>query len=228
MNTLKPSFSIKALASTLLIAAGLMASSLAQAQQSQRGAGWEMGVGAVYQDATTIDFDGGTTADLHADWGFALAFGYRFNPRLELQFALDWATVNYDANLVRATGAASRVSGDYESITPRVDLHFNFLDRPLTPYVLGGIGYSWIDTNIPNGRPQTGCWWDPWYGNICSTVQPTKEIDGFTYRLGLGVRWDIGYAMSLRLGLDRNWVDLGSASNDPYVDQAQVGLVWRY
>ncbi len=228
MNIKKSSIS---LVSALLAAAGFMVSSLAHAQgATSRQPGWEVGFDAIYQDATTLEFDGGSSADLSSDWGLALTFGYRFNPRLELQFAFDWATVGYDANIVRQNGSVIRATGgDYESFTPRAELHFNFLDRPFTPYVTGGIGYSWVDTNIPSGRPQTGCWWDPWYGYICSSVQPTKSVDGFTYRVGAGVRWDVSDSISLRLGLDRNWLDFGdNTSGSPYLDQARIGFAYRY
>ena len=40
-----------------------------------------------------------------------------------------------------------------------------------TPYVTGGIGYAFIDTNIPDSPPQTACWWDPWWGYVCDTFQ---------------------------------------------------------
>ncbi len=218
------------LAGAFLAAAGFMAATSAHAQgNNSRQPGWEVGLDVIYQDATTLDFDGGSTADLKTDYGLALTFGYRMSPRLELQFALDWARVDYDANLVRQNGSVLKATGgDYESFTPRADLNFNFLDQALTPYVAGGIGYSWVDTNLPSGLPQTGCWWDPWYGYVCTTVQPTKTVDGLVYRVGAGVRWDISDTTTLRFGLNRNWMDFGDYASSPYLDQAQIGFAYRY
>ena len=34
-------------------------------------------------------------------------------------------------------------------------MNFNFLEGDLTPYVTGGVGWSFIDTNIPDAPPQT-------------------------------------------------------------------------
>jgi uncharacterized membrane-anchored protein len=78
------------------IAAGALAlSTFASAQSSDREPGWEVGLDVVYQDAATASFDGGTKISLDDDLGMSFTFGYRFNPHMELQFALDWADVDY-------------------------------------------------------------------------------------------------------------------------------------
>ena len=140
---------------------------------------------------------------------------------------LDWASVDYDARLVTGTGSIVRTSGSYEAFTPRVNFQVNLLDRPITPYVMAGIGYGFVDTNIPNGRPQTGCWWDPWYGYICSTVQPTKTVDGFTYQAGAGLRLDAGYNFSVRLAYEVHWMEFGHGGT-PSLDQFKLGFSYRY
>jgi opacity protein-like surface antigen len=145
-----------------------------------------------------------------------------------MHFALDWADVDYRATLQRQNSSPTIASGTMESFTPRVDLHLNILDRPITPYVMAGVGYSYIDTNIPNGRPQTGCWWDPWYGYICTTYQSTKTTESFTYEGGVGLRFDFGSSGTLRVSYERHWLDLSNASGEAFVDQAKLGFVFRY
>lgn len=221
---------------TLSIAAGaaaLMLSGLAQAQS--RGPGWEFGADILYQLGQDIEFNGGSTAELEDDWGLTFNFGYRFDSRLEVQFALDWSDVDYDATLQRTTNttpplplAPVGVSGSYEAFTPRVSVHYNFSDGPIAPYVKGGIGYSFIDTNIPDGRPSNVCWWDPWWGYVCGTVQDTRSVDGFTYDIGLGVRWDFSPGYSLRAAYEKHWIDLSEANGTPDLDQIKLGIVYRY
>jgi opacity protein-like surface antigen len=206
--------------------AGLTLSAFAYAE-SDREAGWEGGIDIVYQAATTINFNGGSKASLDDDLGFSITFGYRISPRLETQFALDWSSVDYGVTLVTGTGGTLRGSGSYEAFTPRFNLVLNILNQPFTPFAMAGVGYAFIDTNIPNGRPSTGCWWDPWYGYLCTTVTPTKSIDGLTYQAGFGLRWDVTESGTLRLGYERHWVDFGH-SGEPYVDQVKLGFVWRY
>jgi len=56
---------------------------------------------------------------------------------------------------------------------------------------LAGIGWTWIDTNIPDGPPVGGCWWDPWWGYVCTTTYPTKTKSAFSYQATLGVLGNI-------------------------------------
>lgn len=209
----------------LMYAAGLCLLS-AGANAQSRGEGWEFGADLLYQNSNDVDFDGGTTVAFDSDIGFSLWGGYRLSDKLEVQFGLDWTSVDYDASLQLDPTGSIGVSGDIEAFTPFVKGNFNFIDGPFTPYLSAGIGWSFIDTNIPNGRPQTGCWWDPWYGYICTTVQDTKTTDAFNYNVGLGVRWDLSTGYSLRLAYEKQWYDLEDATPD--FDLFRLGFVMRY
>src|SRR3954451_5790256 len=136
------------------------------AAYAERDTGWDFGGELLYQASQNVNFTGGSSADLEDDLGLALTFGYRFSSRLELTFGLDWNRIDYDFDVVSDLPGVSSFSGngDLESWTPRVGLNFNFLDKDLTPYVTAGVGWAFIDTNIPDSPPQTSCWWDPWYG----------------------------------------------------------------
>ena len=210
-----------------IAAAGLTLLLSATAQSANREAGWEAGFDVVYQDSRTFEFDGGSELDLDDDIGVSFTFGYRLNPHLELQFALDWSDLDYYATLVTENGSRLAGGGEMEYFTPRANLQWNLYSGSFTPFVMGGVGYSFIDTDIPTGRPQTGCWWDPWYGYMCTTVQPTKTTEEFTYQVGFGVRMDVSSSLSLRFALERHWIDIGTAAETPYVDQAKLGISFR-
>ena len=70
------------------IALGLLLCS--GAALADRQPGWDFGGELLYQFSQDISFDGGSNASLDDDIGIALTFGYRFSPRLELTFGLDW------------------------------------------------------------------------------------------------------------------------------------------
>ena len=220
---------MRAIFLSCLLAAGSVATAYAQ-NSATRGEGWEFNFDVIYQDSTDLSFDGGTTASLDDDFGFSIGGTYRFSDRLELGFGLDWQQVDYEANLQSATlpGLNIGVSGDLESFTPRAWLNFNLMQGPFTPYVTGGIGWAFIDTNIPNSRVQVGCWWDPWYGQICTPYQSTKSVDDFVYQLGAGVRWDVSPGYSLRLAYEKHWFDYGNATSTPDFDQFKLSFVMRY
>jgi opacity protein-like surface antigen len=208
----------------LIVAACGPLASVSFAQDS----GWETSFDILYQQSKELHFNGGTTAKLGSDPGLALMLAYRFTAHFDAQFSIDWAHVDYKANLITSSHTSVNVDGSYHSLTPRVNVQFNLLDEPLTPFLMGGIGYGFTDTDIPKGRPETGCWWDPWYGYVCGTVQPSKSINGFAFQVGLGARWDIMDEISLRLALERHWYDLGSSIGTTYVDQAKLGFTYRF
>ncbi|HEU4624524.1 MAG TPA: outer membrane beta-barrel protein [Steroidobacteraceae bacterium] len=204
--------------------------SIGLAQSSTREPGGEFGIDVLYQLSNTTDFDGGSRIKMDDDIGASLNFGWRFNPKWELQFILDWAKTNYHGTLQSASfpGLSADVRGDMESFAFRINGIWNLLEGPLTPFVSAGIGYAWIDTNIPTGQVQVGCWWDPWWGQICTPYQPTKSVDSFTYQAGLGARWDITDYFTMRFTWEHQWFDISHASGTPGWDQVKVGAIWRY
>jgi opacity protein-like surface antigen len=210
-----------------IVIAGLLLSASVSAQNyGYRDHSWEVGLDTVYQNAATLEFKGGTTVDLDTDFGLSFYVAYNFSEHLQLQGALDWANVGYKAKIVTETGSTANANGSLQSFTPRLSAQYNFMERPITPFLVGGIGYSAINTNIPNGRPVTGCYYDPWFGYICGTTQNTRKVDGFAYDVGAGVRWDVTDYGSVRLAVERHWVDFGS-QGAPYVDQIKLGFSWR-
>ena len=212
------------------IAIILLGPAIAAAQDQVRAPGWDFGADVIYQLSGDAKFDGGSRLDFDDDLGLAISFGYRFNSKFELQFGLDWNTVNYHGVLQSASapGLSATVNGDMESFTPHMNAVFNFMDKALTPYIDAGIGWSFIDTNIPTGQVTVGCWWDPWWGQICTPYQNTLSTDQFTYQVGAGVRWDFRPESTLRFSYEKTWFDLNHASSTPSWDQIKLGFVYRY
>lgn len=207
----------------------LSSMTLVSVAQADRDAGWELGTDLIYQTGHDINFNGGSRAELDEDLGIAVTFGYRLNSRFELQFSLDWQSVDYDVSVQSdPPGLGFDARGELESITPRASFNFNFMEGDITPYVTGGVGYSFIDTNIPDSPPQTACWWDPWWGYVCDTFQSTRNVEEFTYQAGLGVRWDFNPGYTMRLAYEKHWLDLGEANSTPSFDQFKLGVVFRY
>lgn len=197
---------------------------------AERGPGWEAGAELIYQDAQPAAFEGGSSASLQTDYGWSLNATYRFNARFEVQFALDWQEIDYKATLRRQDlpNIALDVDGSLEAYTPRVAANYNFMDGPLTPYVTAAIGWTFVDTNIPDGLPQNFCWWDPWWGPVCAPYQSTRTFDDFVYDIGVGARWDISPGYSLRLAYERHWTDYDTATSVPDFDQVRLGIVMRF
>lgn len=199
---------------------------------AERGPGWDFGGEVLWQDAQNLDFEGGSSADIDDDLGLALTFAYRFNARLELLFALDWNQIDYDFEVIEDSALPGvqgfSGSGDLETWIPRVGLNFNLLETDLTPFITAGVGWAFIDTNIPDSPPYTSCWWDPWYGYWCGTFQSTRSVDELMYNAGVGARWDLGDSITLRLAYEKHWIEVDSASGTPDFDQVKFGISARY
>jgi opacity protein-like surface antigen len=215
---------------SVLLAVLLTPAAIAQ-NRGDREQTWEFLFDVNYQDSYGIDFEGGSTANTDSDVGFSLGANYHYSERLQLQFLFDWMRLDYDATIQSGDIPPKQsysVRGEMEAFTPRFNVVFNLLEGNITPYISGGIGWSFIDTNIPQGPPQTGCWWDPWWGYICTTYQNTRDTDEFAYQAGLGVRWEVNRGLSLRLGYEKQWVDAGTATSTPGFDVLRFGLGYRY
>ena len=79
---------------------------IGHAQDVVREAGGEFGFDVLYEFSKEIRFEGGSTIDRSDDVGVALSFGYRFNPKWELQFLIDWNDIDYRGTLQSASFAS--------------------------------------------------------------------------------------------------------------------------
>src|SRR5882672_88066 len=197
---------------------------------SMRDRGWEWGFDVMYLNSADWSFEGGSTVSTSSDEGVSLTFGYRFYPHLELQGAFDWQNTGYLATIVSGDVPplpSISLNGDYEAWTPRINFNYNILDRNITPYVTAGLGWSFIDTNVPSGQVSVGCWWDPWYGQICTAYRNTRSFDSLTYQAGIGLRWDFQRGYSLRLGYEKHWYDFSKGTGSADLDEIRFGFMIR-
>ncbi len=200
----------------------------ADAEAQNREGRWELGLAALYQLGADLDFDGGSTVDTGDDLGFTVEAGYNFTDRVAVNFGLQWAGVDYDANVVEDDGDLLGVSGSYDQFALFGNLVYYLTDGALAPYVGAGLGWTWVDTNVPDGAPVTGCWWDPWYGYICSTTYPTKTTDAFSYQATVGVRYELNDTTFLKLTYTSQWMDFSNATSTPRFDVIGLEIGWVF
>ena len=190
---------------------------------------WEFSLGTFYQLGTEVEAENGSTIDTSDDFGFTLGGGYNFSDRLATTFAFQWAGVGYDATGMDEDGDDFDIRGKYDSFTLSANLVLNLADGPFVPYVGAGIGWTWLDTNIPSGPPTTGCWWDPWWGYVCYSSYPTETTDAFSYQALLGIRYEFDNDRTfLRLGYTSQWMDFSSASGTPRFDVIVLDIGWMF
>jgi Outer membrane protein beta-barrel domain len=167
---------------------------------------WEFYADFRFLFGDTLNFNGGTQLRTNDDVGFGIGGGFNLNEHINLGFEWSYNNVTYNGTIASGSGqAAFPITGSASISRLAFTGAYNLLEGPLTPYVGGNLGYSYIDTNIPNGPPQTGCWWDPWFGYICSTWQSTHGTNAWIYGLDVGLRWDANRAFFIRGGYEYNW-----------------------
>lgn len=190
------------------LAAALLAPSVASAQGRSRAGSLEFILPVTYSPSTSFTGQGGSSAELNSDLGLGIGIGYNFNDHFQLGGLINWNTRSYNATLMDANGGTRNATGTLDSSTIALNAIYYFSRAGLTPFVSGAIGSTFIDTNIPNGAPTTGCWWDPWYGQICNTYTPTKTQTGVSYTAGVGVRAEVNRVLSLQGSYNRMRIDL--------------------
>ena len=154
----------------------------------------------------------GLKIDSETGWGFGIA--YNINKRFALGFDMNFVKPGYTATLVDEDDEVTTINHKLTISTGQFKGVWNILQGPLTPYVEGGLGWTYIDSNVASSPPITGCWWDPFWGYICNTFFNTYSDTSFSYSGGLGVRWEITPQIFLRGGYNYLKVDLGSSAGD--------------
>ena len=191
-----------------------------------RGGNWEFFMPLIYADSATINGQGGSSVDVNADWGFGFGFGYNFSDQLQLNGLFSWNSRSYDAKVIQDTGPDAGQTKRYSNYMDTSNLSVNgvyyFMKGEITPFISGGVGITYVDTNIQNGPASGSCWYDPWYGYVCSSYVPTKTENDISYNAGVGVRFDANQQSSLQAGYYKTWIDISKASGTPDFD------IWRF
>jgi len=209
------------------LAVALALPSAAHAQGAPREGSVEFILPLIYTSATSFNGQGGSSADLNANLGFGFGLGYNLNNHFQIGGLFNWSSRNYQATLVDTpSGTQRKATGYLESSTIGVNaVYFLMADSKFTPYLTAGLGSTFIDTNIPNGAPASGCWYDPWYGQVCSTYVPTKTQTAVSYTAGAGVRFDMTRSVSVQGSYNKVWFDYSNAN--PSLDAWRLDFVFR-
>ena len=212
------------------VACALLCASVATAQpwqeRSFRARDWEFVLQPTFTFGQELSVDGGSSLKIEDDFSLGFSVNYNFSEKVSLNTRFGWNSASYLARVRADTtgtpGAPSNLpnsSFDYYGIFDTggvtFDINYNLMARRATPFVNAGLGWRWIDTNIASGPPQTGCWWDPWWGYICTPVQQTFGTTRFAYNLGGGLRLDVNRMFFMRVGYNAQWLDLNNISNKP-------------
>jgi opacity protein-like surface antigen len=214
----------------LLLASLLLVPLAAQAQL--RTNQWEGYFFPTVTDSKNYTFEGGTSVRQDTGVGFGFGFAKNLNPNFNLGGELSWGSANYRATVQPGAnnnlGSAQNINGYIESYTVRFSGTYYVLQGNFSPFVTGGLGWTYIDTNIPNSLPQNYCWYYPWYGQVCGSYVSTAATTRFSYNAGAGVRYDFTREFFMRGWVNAQYVDFGGNYGGTRWTQGRVDFGFKF
>ncbi len=216
----------------LLIATVLLGVTTAGAQLREGKYEWYV----LYQNEGSFDtgWKPHPNIKLHFDstdmWG--LGFGFNPSDRLTADFEILWGSSWFEGTGPVDIGDASlgdiSLTQGADYFMGRLNAAFNLLaDRPLTPYVGGGIGWVNFSTTVPGAPPIYSCagyyyWW-------CGYSYPQYSETKFSYNLGAGLRWDApSGGFFVKLGYTWEWYSVSSFDTTPQRAGIYVNLGTKF
>ena len=197
------------------------------ANRGNNGAGsLEFNVPLNYMGSTTTNGDNGSSATTNAAFGLGFGMGYNFNDNFQINGQFSWSARNYKANVFNAgTAAIETYSNTLYSSTISVNAVYYFMSGDFTPFVSGGIGSTFLDSNVVDpGAGSGGCYYYPYYGYSCYT--PTKTSTNVSYNYGLGARMDVNRGFAIEGSWNQLIIDVANG-DDPKNDVWKVNFVFR-
>lgn len=198
--------------------------------QGNRAGTWEWSFAGIYQDSAGSGAAGGSSVDVDGQFGLGISFGYHLNNNFMIGADVEWLRPDYTAVLVNDLDPTdvTVINHELSQFNGRIKGTFHFTDGPLTPYVEAGFGWTYIDSNVADGPPITGCWWHPWWGYVCSNYYSTFSSTEFSYGGALGLRYQLVGGTVLKLSVNHYVLDAGSGKPDPELNAARLEIAWGF
>jgi len=195
--------------------------------RGNNGAGrMEFSVPIAYTGSSTINGDNGSKADVNAAFNMGFGMGYNFTDNFQLNGTFSWSQRNYSATV---TGTCPVTGCSYNNTLYTTSLQVNavyyFMAGDFTPFVQGGFGTTYVDSNIPDGTSSSGCYWDPYWGYVCGTYQDTKTSSNISYSGGLGLRYDVNRQFAVQGSYNKFYID--GAHSNPDFDIVRFDFIFR-
>jgi opacity protein-like surface antigen len=199
-----------------------------RSKHGSRDGRFEASVILAMQSGVDKSSENGSSLDVDSSTGWGISVGWNWTAKLNLQYRLLVNKPKYLAIVIPEDPDQPVLPVDHKmsKLSHQLNFTYNFLDGNITPYLAGGIGWTKIDSNVPNGSVSGGCWWDPWWGYVCWSDWKTYTASKFTYNLGAGVRWDINNFVYSKAAYTREFLDVKSGSLDFDTITLEVGLMF--
>jgi opacity protein-like surface antigen len=212
----------------LLIALCAFSTTASAQRGSDRAGTWEVGFNLADMSSEQITGAGGSGLSVDNDLGYGFSVNYNLTNRLAVGGDLTYSSPDYQATrVVDGTNLIDRINASLDVATIHLKGTFYFTEGALAPYIEAGAGWTRVDSNIADGPPTNGCWWDPWWGYVCTSFYDTYTETRTSYSYGVGLRWELADEFVIRgsYGLLDVDTERGEAAS---LDVARVEFAWRF
>lgn len=197
--------------------------------QTERAGNWEAGFHVAAYSSLSLSGFRGAAMEVESSLAYGFSGAYNFTDRIAVGMDATWRSPDYRATFAPdGPGAFSVLNATMDVARIQFKGIYYFLDSNVTPFVEAGYGWTRIDSNIIEGPPITGCWWDPWWGFICQTSYNTYAETEPTWGGAFGIRWDTRGDIALRGSIGSLTLDRGRGVDNSSVDTMQLEVVWRF
>lgn len=197
------------------------------AAATDRGRSWEATVQLIGTSSESSRGEEGSGVDFDSATGFAFGVAYNFSPRLALGFDASFVEPKYDATFNTDEDGLVTLRHKASVFNGHLNGTWNILPGSFTPYLQLGVGWTHVDSNVADGPPVTGCWWDPWWGYVCADFFSTYQDTRFSWGAGAGLRWEMGDRIFFKGSVNRVEIDGGKNGVDPHFDMWKLEVGWR-
>jgi opacity protein-like surface antigen len=200
-----------------------------QSQAGSRDGRWEGSVILAYQTGIDESYEGGSELSVDSGMGWGLSVAWNWTDKWNLSYRYLSTSPKYEALVVPEEGspeAPRTIEHDMSKSTHQFNVTYNFSRRAFTPFVVAGVGWTKLDSNVPSAPPGVGCWWDPWWGYICVADWKTYDTSQFTYNLGAGMRWDINNMLFTKASYVREFLSAENGSINLDTAVLELGLMF--
>ena len=212
---------------TFIVVTALILTSSAVAQTS-RDDKWEGTLQLLGTSAESSNGEMGSSIDVDSAVGLGFGFAYNFNEHFAIGFDGSWVKPNYTAVFNTEEDGLQTLRHKMTVFNGQINGTWNILSGPFTPYLQAGLGWTYIDSNVTDGPPVTGCWWDPWWGYICSGFYNTYSTTEFSWGAEAGLRYEFNNDMFIKGGYAHVDIDGGNNSADPSLNMWRLHVGWKF
>jgi hypothetical protein len=200
------------------------------AQGSGRAQTWEFAVGGLYQDSESANGAGGSSFEMDSALGLAFNIGYNLTSKFSLSADFDFLEPDYTAILADENNPLNTqtIRHTLSQFIGRFKGTLNLMEGPFSPFVEVGAGWAFLDSNVADGPPVTGCYWHPYWGYICSNYYDTISETEMTYGGAVGFRFEFAGGSFVKANYSIYEVDVSGDGADPQLATARLEYGWRF